>query len=172
MGMFFRSHMVSPYIKELYSNSDEDFVNNAKGLIKMNIESIKRQLVELFKINHIKYNGFIDCKNKQIYTVINSSTVNIIEPIQLNIFLQENTAVYELVVNKQLIIKIEDTYDSELGIAFTQWFKSILRNLVNEKYELEGDVISDELMGTDYCQVRKNGILLFINFSEMVEFTI
>ena len=138
----------------------------------MNIEGIKRQLAELFKINHIKYNGFIDCTSKQIYSVINSSTVNIIEPIQLNIFLQENTAVYELVANKQFIIKIEDTYDSELGIAFTQWFKPILRNIVNEKYELEGDMISDELMETDYCQVREDGILLFSNFSEMVEFTI
>lgn len=173
MGMFFRSHTVSPYIKELYGNSDEDFVNGVKGLIKMNTDSIKSKLIEYFNNGNIKFSSYLDVNtNKRISTKITHPDLNIVKAVNLNIFAQENSVTFELIIDDMSITKTNDTYDSDLGIAFTQWFKPILRNIVNEKYELEGDVISDELMGTDYCQVREDGIFLFNNFSEMIEFAI
>ena len=173
MGMFFRSHTASPYIKELYGNSDEDFVNDVKGLIKMNTDSIKSKLIEYFNNGNIKFSSYLDVNtNKRISTKITHPDLNIVKAVNLNIFAQENSVTFELINDDMSITKTNDTYDGDLGIAFTQWFKSILRNIVNEKYELEGDVISDELMGTDYCQVRENGMFLFNNFSEMIEFAI
>lgn len=173
MGTFFRSHTVSPYIKELYGNSDEDFVNDVKGLIKMNTDSIKSKLIEYFNNGNIKFSSYLDVNtNKQISTKITHPDLNIVKTVNLNIFAQENSVTFELIIDDMSITKTNDTYDSDLGIVFTQWFKPILRNIVNEKYELEGDVISDELMGTDYCQVKENGMFLFNNFSEMIKFAI
>lgn len=173
MGMFFRSHTASPYIKELYGNSDEDFVNDVKGLIKMNTDSIKSKLIEYFNNGNIKFFSYLDVgTTKQISAKVIHPELNIVKVVNLNVFAQENSVTFELIADDMSITKTNDTYDSDLGIAFTQWFKPILRNIVNGKYELEGDVISDELMGTDYCQVRENGILLFNNFSEMIEFAI
>lgn len=139
----------------------------------MNIEGIKSQLIEYFDNGSILFNSYFDVdKIKQITTIITHPDLNIVKAVNLNIFTSENYLSFELTANDKSIMIVNDTYDSELGEAFVQWFKPILRNIVNEKYELEGNVISDELMGTDYCQIREDGILPFINFSEMVEFTI
>lgn len=139
----------------------------------MNIEDIKSQLTEYFNNGSILFNSYFDVnKIKQITATIAHPDLNIVKAVSLNIFAQENYVMYELIANDKSIMIVNDTYDSELGKSFIQWFKPILRNIVNEKYELEGNVISDELMGTDYCQIREDGILPFINFSEMVEFTI
>jgi hypothetical protein len=176
MGMFFRSHTASPYIRELCGSLRENFVNEVKGLMKMSIEGIKSQLTEYFNNGSILFNSYFDAnKMKQITTTITHPDLNIVKAANLKIYAQENCVTFELFTlftNDKSMSMVDDTYDSELGKAFIQWFKPILRNIVNEKYELKGDVISDELMGTDYCQIREDGILPFINFSEMVEFTI
>lgn len=176
MGMFSRSHTVSPYIRGLCGSLRENFVNEVKGLMKMSIEGIKSQLTEYFNNGSILFNSYFDVnKMKQITTTITHPDLNIIKAANLKICAQENCVTFEiftLFTNDKSMSMVDDTYDSELGKAFIQWFKPILRNIVNEKYELKGDVISDELMGTDYCQIREDSILLFINFSEMVEFTI
>lgn len=139
----------------------------------MNIEGIKSQLAEYFDNGSILFHSYFDVnKIKQITATIDHPELNIVNAVNLNIFAQENYATFELITNDKSIMIVNDTYDSELGEAFIHWFKPILRGIVNEKYELDGDVISDELIGTDYCQVREDGILPFINFSEMVEFTI
>lgn len=139
----------------------------------MNIEDIKSQLIEYFDNGSILFNSYFDVDNiKQITTIITHPDLNIVKAVNLNIFTSENYLSFELTANDKSIMIVNDTYDSELGEAFAHWFKPILRGIVNEKYELKGDVISDELMGSDYCQLREDGILPFINFSEMVEFTI
>lgn len=173
MGMFSRSHTVNPYIKELCGSLRENFVNEVKGLMKMSIEGIKSQLTEYFNNGSILFSSYFDVnKIKQITTTITHPDLNIVKAVNLNIFARENFVAFELTANDKSIMIVNDTYDSELGDAFIHWFKPMLRGIVNEKYELGGDMISDELMGTDYCQIREDGILLFINFSEMVEFTI
>lgn len=173
MGMFSRSYTASPYIRELCGNSDEDFVNDTKGLMKMSIEGIKSQLTEYFNNGSILFNSYFDVnKIKQITATIAHPDLNIVKAVSLSIFAQENFVTFELTANDKSIMIVNDTYDSEPGEAFVHWFKPILRGIVNEKYELKGDVISDELMGTDYCQIREDSILPFINFSEMIEFTI
>lgn len=139
----------------------------------MNIEGIKSQLIEYFDNGSILFNSYFDVdKIKQITTIITHPDLNIVKAVNLNIFTSENYLSFELTANDKSIMIVNDTYNSELGEAFVHWFKPILRGIVNEKYELKGDVISDELMGSDYCQLREDGILPFINFSEMVEFTI
>lgn len=141
----------------------------------MNIEDIKSQLTEYFDNGSILFHSYFDVnKIKQITATIAHPDLNIVKAVNLNIFAQENFVTFELelIANDKSIMIVNDTYDSELGESFIHWFKPILRGIVNEKYELDGDVISDELIGTDYCQVREDGILPFINFSEMIEFTI
>ena len=139
----------------------------------MNIESIKSQLAEYFDNESILFHSYFDVnKIKQITATIAHPDLDIVNAVNLNIFAQENFVTFELIANDKSIMIVNDTYDSEIGESFIHWFKPILRGIVNEKYELNGDVISDELMGTDYCQIREDGILPFINFSEMVEFTI
>lgn len=139
----------------------------------MSIEGIKSQLTEYLNNGSILFNSYFDVnKMKQITTTITHPDLNIVKAVNLKIYARENYLSFELTANNKSIMIVNDTYDSELGEAFVYWFKPILRGIVNEKYELKGDVISDELMGTDYCQIREDGILLFINFSEMVEFTI
>ena len=136
----------------------------------MNTEDIKNQLSQCFKNGKIEFLIFIDgSKVKRIYTNIDTDTS---EETHLNITPHKEKVEFELMKGNNIVYIIEDTYDNILGIAFTQWFKPILRNIVKDKYELEGKIRSDELMGTDYCQVRENGMFLFNNFSEMIEFAI
>lgn len=142
--------------------------------MKLNIEGIKSQLGEYFKNGDVKFISFIDAEKKQISAKITHPEVNIVEVVNVNIFPQENCVLFEMTADNKSIFIITDTYDNSLGLAFTQWFKPILRNIINNKYELKGEVISDELLGTDYCQVRNDGIIPFINLTEMpkMEFTI
>lgn len=140
----------------------------------MNIEGAKSQLGEYFKNGNVKFVSFIDAEKKQISAKITHPEVNIVEVVNVNIFPQENCVILEMTADNRSIFTIDDTYNNSLGLAFTQWFKPILRDIVNNKYELEGVVISDELLGTDYCQVRSDGIMPFVNLTEMpkMEFTI
>lgn len=140
----------------------------------MNIEGIKSQLGEYFKNGDVKFVSFIDAEKKQISAKITHPEVNIVEVVNVNIFPQESRVAFEMTADNRSIFTTDDTYNNSLGLAFTQWFKPILRDIVNNKYELEGEVISDELLGTDYCQVRSDGIIPFINLTEMpkIEFTI
>ena len=173
MGMFSRSLMASPYIRESCGNLSENFVSDMKGSIKMNTEDIKNQLSQCFKNGKIEFFIFIDgSKVKRIYTNIKDIDTDTSEETHLNITPHKEKVEFELMKGNNIVYIIEDTYDNILGIAFTQWFKPILRNIVKDKYELEGEIRSDELTGTDYCQVREDGILLFNNFSEMIEFAI
>ena len=136
----------------------------------MNNDGIKSRLTEYFKNRDVEFVSFIDAEKKQISTKIRPE-VNDVNIVNVSIFPQENCVLFKLTADNKSIFMISDTYDNALGTAFTQWFKPILRDIVNNKYELEGEVISDELLGTDYCQIRKDGILIFINLSEIVELT-
>jgi hypothetical protein len=144
-----------------------------KGSIKMNTEDIKNQLSQCFKNGKIEFLTFIDgSKVKRIYTNMKDIDTDTSEETHLNITPYKEKVEFELMKGNNIAYIIEDTYDNILGIAFTQWFKPILRNIVKDKYELEGKIRSDELTGTDYCQVREDGILLFNNLSEIIEFAI
>lgn len=139
----------------------------------MNTEDIKNQLSQCFKNGKIEFLTFIDgSKVKRIYTNMKDIDTDTSEETHLNITPHKEKVEFELMKGNNIVYIIEDTYDNILGIAFTQWFKPILRNIVKDKYELEGAISSDELMGTDYCQVREDGIFLFNNFSEMMKFAI
>lgn len=136
----------------------------------MNTEDIKSQLGEYFKNGKVEFKSFIDTSPKQINAKIIHP--NATEAVILNIFPQEDVVKFDFIADNQSVATINDIYDNTLGMTFTQWFKPILRGIVNDKYELEGDVISDELLGTDYCQVRSEGIIPFVDLTEMLEFTI
>ena len=138
----------------------------------MNTEGIKSHLTEYFKNGDVKFHSFIDVEQKQINSIITHPEVNAAKEVKINIFPKENEIQFELIADNTSICRINDTYDNALGTAFTQWFKPFLRSIVTDKYELEGDVIADELLGTDYCQVRAEGIIPFVNLTEMLEFTI
>ena len=137
----------------------------------MNNDGIKSRLTEYFKNRDVEFVSFIDAEKKQISAKIRPG-VNDINIVNVNIFPQKNCVLFELTADNRSIFMVSDTYDNAFGIAFTQWFKPILRDIVNNKYELEGEVIFDELLGTDYCQVREDGIMPFINLTEIPEFTI
>lgn len=139
------------------------------------VKKIKVDLIEHFQNGRIKFCYLYDkCNQKRINTLILSENKGIIE---MDIFPQENTVEFNILEIATVICgiintNVIDTYDSELGKAFLEWFKPILRNLVCKKYSLKKeDVMSDELLGTDYCQVRTDGILPFLNLTENPFFT-
>lgn len=136
----------------------------------MNIEDIKSQLAEYFDNGSIKIVSFLDV-TKQILAMISHPELNVVDAVNINITPKGNSVLFELLANNRSILTIEDTYDNELGIAYTQWFTPILRNIVNNKYELKGELVSDALTGTNYCQMWDDGMLLYLNLTEMIEFT-
>lgn len=136
----------------------------------MNIEDIKSQLIEYFDNGSIKFVSFLDA-TKQIFAMISHPELNVVDAVNINITPKENSVLFELLANNRSILTIEDTYNNELGIAYTQWFTPILRNIVNNKYELKGEPIGDALTGTNYCQIWDDGMLLYLNLTEMIEFT-
>lgn len=139
----------------------------------MNNEDIKSRLIDCFKDENVKFLTYIDVyKIKQISAQIFDPSVKTFDPIMLTMFPSENKITFRLTNNDNSKLFAEDTYDSELGIEYAQWFKPILRNIVNDKYSLEGEVVSDELIGLEYCQIRDDGVLPFKNLSEMIDFTI
>lgn len=131
---------------------------------------IQNQLKWLFKNNMIKFLMYMDNAQKIIYVKTIERTQNIPNNTEIRVVPEEEYIVFEILALTPL--KIAYTYDSGYGVVFLEWFKPILRSIVNDKYELEGEIISDELIGTDYCQVRDDGISLFTNLSNMLEFTI
>lgn len=139
-------------------------------MISGTVRGIKADLIEHFRNRKIKYCYFCDeGSQKRIDALFNSKNKNV---IKMTIFPQENTVQFNLFVTAVIVYGITDTYDSELGIAFSEWFKPILRSLVCKKYFLGiKEVITDELSGTDYCQVRTDGILPFVNLTENQFFT-
>lgn len=136
----------------------------------MNIEGIKSQLTEYFNDGNIKFVSFLDA-TKRIFAMISHPELNVVDAVNINITPKENSVLFELSANNRSILTIEDTYDNELGIAYTQWFTPILRNIVNNKYELKGEPTGDALTGTNYCQIWDDGMLLYLNLTEMIEFT-
>lgn len=131
---------------------------------------IQNQLKGLFKNNMIKFLMYMDNAQKIIYVKTTERTQNILDNTEIRVVPEEEYIVLEILALMPL--KVAYTYDSGYGVVFLEWFKPILRSIVNDKYELKGDIISDELIGTDYCQVRDDGISLFTNLSNMLEFTI
>ncbi len=131
---------------------------------------IQKQLGELFKNNKVKLCMYMDNAQKIIYVKTTERTQNIPDNTEIKVVPEEEYIVFEILALTSL--KVAYTYDSGYGVVFLEWFKPILRSIVNDKYELEGEIISDELIGTDYCQVRDDGISLFTNLSNMLEFTI
>lgn len=139
---------------------------------------IQKQLGELFKNNKVKFcmymdNVSYDNSQKIIYAKVIDRIQDISKDSEIKIIPKEECVDFE--ISEILALKpskVSYTYDSDYGEIYLKWFKPILRNIVNDKYELEGDVISDALTGLEYCQVRDNGILLFINMSDLMEFTI
>lgn len=132
--------------------------------------SIQNQLRELFRNNKIKFLMYMDNAQKIIYVKTTECTQNIPNNTEIRITPKEECVDFEIMVLTPL--KTTYTYDSNYGEIYLKWFKPILRNIVNDKYELEGEIISDELIGLEYCQVRDDGISLFANLSNMLEFTI
>lgn len=131
---------------------------------------MQNQLKGLFKNDKIKFLMYMDNAQKIIYVKTTERTQNIPDNTEIRVVPEEEYIVLEILALTPL--KVAYTYDSDYGAVFLEWFKPILRSIVNDKYELKGDIISDELIGTDYCQVRDDGILLFANLSNMLEFTI
>lgn len=139
---------------------------------------IQKQLGELFKNNKVKFcmymdNVSYDNSQKIIYAKVIDRIQDISKDSEIKIIPKEECVDFE--ISEILALKpskVSYTYDSDYGEIYLKWFKPILRNIVNDKYELEGDVISDALTGLEYCQVRDNGILLFTNMSDLMEFTI
>ena len=122
------------------------------------------RLIRAFENGYVKYHSFIDLKQKTIYVKL-TDKANGRMPL-LAVTLLENSI--KFVMGAYIL---ENTYNTYLATVFIDWFKPILRDIVKNKYELAGEVISDELEGTDYCQVREDGLLLFNNLTEMLEFT-
>lgn len=139
---------------------------------------IQKQLGELFKNNKVKFcmymdNASYDNSQKIIYAKVTDRTQDISKNSEIKITPKEECVDFEISEILALKpLKVSYTYDSDYGEIYLKWFKPILRNIINDKYELEGDVISDALMGLEYCQVRDDGILLFTNMSDLLEFTI
>lgn len=139
---------------------------------------IQKQLGELFKNNKVKFcmymdNVSYDDSQKIIYAKVTDRIQDISKDSEIKIMPKEECVDFEISEILALKpLKVSYTYDSDYGKIYLKWFKPILRNIINDKYELEGDVISDALTGLEYCQVRDDGVLLFTNMSDLMEFTI
>lgn len=138
-------------------------------------QNVQRQIGELFRQNKVKFSMYIDSVSdapKTIYVKTMERFQDISNDVEIRITPKEMNVDFEVLEPLLLKpLKATYTYDNFYGNIFLKWFKPILRNIVNNKYELEGEVISDALTGLEYCQVRDDGILLFTNMSDLLEFT-